>query len=82
MPFLSTFGGASSKNFAMVRAPLNPLYCIDYLIIGGGGGGGGMGGGGAGGFLEGNTILTRGINYSVVVGAGGLCQSSGYSKWI
>jgi hypothetical protein len=44
-----------------------------YLIVAGGGGGGMDmgGGGGAGGFISGNTTLTQGTPYSIIVGAGG-----------
>ena len=53
---------------------------IEYLVVGGGGSGGsvahgslsiGGGGGGAGGYLAGSVEIEKGINYSVIVGAGG-----------
>ena len=46
---------------------------VEYLVVAGGGAGGtnGGGGGGAGGLLTGTTGLVSGIDYAVIVGAGG-----------
>jgi hypothetical protein len=59
---------------------------IFYVIVGGGGGGGngtnGLcygGGGGGGGVVTGNSIVTSGTSYSVVVGAGGNAYNSFFS---
>ncbi len=50
---------------------------VKYLIVGGGGGGGAFnGGGGAGGLLTGVISVTAGVNYTVVVGAGGIGENS------
>lgn len=65
----------------------------DYLLVAGGGAGGGKsvgnsGGGGAGGFVNGtNYNFLPGGTYTIVVGAGGLAQTSniglpGGSSWI
>lgn len=69
-----------TSNFTPPTAALSSTYVdpkpatnINYLIVGGGGGGGGGvgGGGGAGGVLSGNTALSSGTTYSIVVGTGG-----------
>jgi hypothetical protein len=54
---------------------------FEYLIVGGGGGGWNrhQGGGGAGGLLTGIVTLSATGNYPVVVGAGGLGNTSGGS---
>jgi hypothetical protein len=65
--------------------PTTNLTGVDYLVVAGGGGqGGGFagGGGGAGGYLSslsgGSSMsLTAGIDYSVLVGAGGAAYVSG-----
>jgi len=53
---------------------------VEYLVVGGGGAGAGGneggGGGGAGGFVEGTTSITAGSN-AVIVGSGGVGNSSG-----
>jgi hypothetical protein len=59
----------------------NPLYSVDFLVVGGGGGGGGAyvgGGGGAGGYLTGSFVVTSGNAYTAGVGAGG--NGGGTSK--
>lgn len=54
---------------------------LEYLVIGGGGSGGtaqsnsGCGGGGAGGFLEGTTTASRGKDFRILVGAGGIAPA-------
>jgi hypothetical protein len=47
---------------------------VSYLVVAGGGGGGenGGGGGGAGGFLTGTYNVTKGTQYNIIVGAGGI----------
>ena len=55
---------------------------VSYLIVGGGGGGGrateySAGGGGAGGFLNGFSLLSKGI-YSIIIGKGGLGSNNIY----
>jgi hypothetical protein len=58
---------------------------VDYLVLGGGGGGGsgytggsGGGGGGAGGLLTGTETATEGAtSWSIVVGAGGVGDTTG-----
>jgi hypothetical protein len=63
----------SSKGILSVGTP--PKLTVDYLIVGGGGGGGGnyyAGGGGAGGFVARSAfVISKGVTYNVVVGAGG-----------
>ena len=47
---------------------------VDYLVVGGGGGGGGNragGGGGAGAVNRGNTTVSAGNNYTIIIGKGG-----------
>ena len=70
----STQGWLGYGNF--VSNPAVP-YTISYLIAAGGGGGGNGatsaangGGGGAGGLIIGNTSLSQGTTYPIVVGAG------------
>ena len=48
---------------------------VTYLSVAGGGGGGGYawgGGAGAGGYLTGNSFITIGTSYTIIVGAGGV----------
>ena len=57
---------------------LVPKPNVDYVVVGGGGAGGtnaGSGGGG-GGFLQGTFTYYPGIQYSIVVGAGGATAGS------
>jgi len=62
----------SDKTFSLTATL--PPYTVDYLVVAGGGGGQ-TAGGGAGGFLSGNTSLTRGVVYTISIGSGG---SPGY----
>ena len=59
---------------------LPPTPDVEYLVIGGGGSGGGTyhgGGGGAGGFQTGTGLaVTKGVTYSVTVGAGGIATTA------
>jgi hypothetical protein len=50
----------------------NPVYDIQYLLMGAGGAGGNDagGGGGAGGFVSGSTSIQMGLAYSINVGTG------------
>jgi hypothetical protein len=54
---------------------------LEYLVVAGGGSGGtaqsnsGCGGGGAGGFLEGTTTASRGKDFRILVGAGGIAPA-------
>ena len=60
-------------------------YDVDYLVVGGGAAGGTAGsgsgipaGGGAGGYQSvSSSTLTNGLNYSVVIGAGGVATAGG-----
>jgi len=70
-------GSATYKTFFSSISSIF-FYPVDYLVVGGGGGGGqDYGGcGGAGGYLEGTTTLMVNQRYEVVVGKGGLKESS------
>jgi len=70
-------GSATYKTFFSSISSIF-FYSVDYLVVGGGGGGGqDFGGcGGAGGYLEGTTSLMVNQRYDVVVGKGGLKESS------
>lgn len=52
----------------------NATTTATYLVVGGGGAGGSShaGGGGAGGVLSGTITLTAGVNYTIIVGLGGV----------
>lgn len=65
----------TSSNFSLT---IDPRFYVDYLLVGGGGGtqgipnSGGGGGGGGGGFVEVlDGAFSRGVGYSITVGAGG-----------
>lgn len=69
-------------SYSAVASPiLGQTYSADYLIIGGGGGGGinWGGGGGGGGLLAGPIILTQGVSYNFIIGAGGGSAVNGNS---
>ncbi len=69
------FSTTGNSTFTVVKDNLE----IDYLIVAGGGGGGGCftgAGGGAGGFIESNTVLSKG-NVSISVGLGGTGGAGG-----
>ena len=60
---------------------ISTSFTASYLVVAGGGSGGaaiclrGGGGGGAGGMLTGATTLSKGVTYTVTVGAGGTAQT-------
>lgn len=70
--------GASGPEWAQPA-----VFMVEYLLVAGGGSGGthvnnnyaSAGGGGAGGVKTGFSFATRGFNYPVVVGAGGIAPS-------
>jgi len=59
--------------------PVNQVNAISLLVAGGGGGGTNYGGGGGAGGLIYNTVtpILTGVNYSVVIGAGGAAIAQG-----
>lgn len=71
----------SPRTFTLNIATVSSPPSVEYLIAAGGGGStqeyNAGGGGGAGGLLTGNTNITGGTTYDVVVGAGGTTVTSG-----
>ena len=76
--------GTSLESSASNSITVPSIFSVDYLVVAGGGGGGCRGGGGGagglrstmnntggGGSLESALNVTKGINYTVTVGAGG-----------
>lgn len=70
----------SDRAFSLLTKVSNVTPTVEYLILAGGGSGGNNpqypaslagAGGGAGGLLYGNTAITSGTTYNLVVGAGG-----------
>lgn len=58
---------------------ISPVYTVNYLIVAGGGGAT-QGGGGAGGLIQGVASVTAGVQYSILVGAGGAYGSQAAFK--
>ena len=73
----ATYGWLPVSSSAVVSAPLQLPYDVEYLVVGAGAGGGGDngGGGGAGGFRfngSKNFSVVGGVSYTITVGTGGV----------
>jgi hypothetical protein len=74
----STSGSILHTTNVITLSNTTPIS-VYYLAVGGGGGGGGLyspgfgvgGGGGAGGYIENTLSINPGVQYNVIVGAGG-----------
>jgi len=79
--YVDSTKGWQSYSYSPTSLPGGVL--LEYLVVAGGGGGNGdCGGGGAGGFRTGTLVLSSGINYSIVVGAGGTAGGIGSDSTI